>query len=205
MIGKIEGSGEDLLHLVNGVLDYAKMEANGISLDLNRVELATFMNALAEQVRSFVEEKGLALEVSIMPGQLEADANRLRQVLLNLISNAVKFTAEGRITLSAEVSEDRAIIKVSDTGIGISKAEIAKVFDPFHQVDASNTRGAGGTGLGLSISKNIVELHGGTLHASSEEGAGSTFTLSLPLAEGASLEPPLAVGGPGVQHLRVVK
>ncbi len=205
MIGKIEGSGEDLLHLVNGVLDYAKMEANGISLDLNRVELATFMNALAEQVRSFVEEKGLALEVSIMPGQLEADANRLRQVLLNLISNAVKFTAEGRITLSAEVSEDRAIIKVSDTGIGISKAEIAKVFDPFHQVDASNTRGAGGTGLGLSISKNIVELHGGTLHAASEEGAGSTFTLSLPLAEGASLEPPLAVGGPGVQHLRVVK
>lgn len=183
MISRIECSGEHLHSLVDEVLDFAKMEASGLKLEPEALNMQEFLGGIADQIRPLVEEKGLSLEVRVEPQVVEADRKRLKQVLMNFLGNAVKFTSEGGLVMSAERVEDILLIRVCDTGIGIPDIELEKVFDPFHQVDGSNSRGAGGTGLGLAISKEIVELHGGTLTVSSVEGLGSTFTLSLPLSE----------------------
>jgi signal transduction histidine kinase len=109
------------------------------------------------------------------------DAKRVQQVLMNLLGNAAKFTETGTLSLTAEISGDLVQIRVQDTGMGIPQDQVEKVFEPFHQVDASNKRGIGGTGLGLAISREIIEAHGGSLTASSVEGEGSVFLLTLPI------------------------
>jgi signal transduction histidine kinase len=131
-------------------------------------------------------EKQLALEVdapaNLPPGR--GDERRLTQVLLNLVSNAIKFTEAGSVSIGAKAEDGHFLVTVSDTGVGIAPEDQARIFEEFHQVDSSSTRRKGGTGLGLAIAKRIVELHGGRIWVDSTPGQGSTFAFTLPLRVG---------------------
>ncbi len=183
----IRNSGEALLTIINDVLDHSKIEAGKVAIECVDFELRTVMEEVAELLGPRAYEKGLELICSVppsLPEHLRGDPHRLRQVLTNLLGNAVKFTEEGQVVLAAEsVAEStlRATIRiaVTDTGIGIPKDRQAAVFDSFTQADGSTTRRYGGTGLGLTISRRLVELMGGTLVLESEPGCGSTFRFDL--------------------------
>ena len=181
MMTKLENSGEHLLFLVNEILDFAKMEASGLTLDSETIDIADIIAIATDQIRPMAEQKNLEMIVEPENCTVHVDKKRVQQVLMNLLGNAVKFTPEGSITVSCTRSADAIDIHVTDTGFGMPADQVEKVFEPFHQVDASNKRGIGGTGLGLAISREITEAHGGTLTATSTEGEGSTFTLRLPL------------------------
>jgi signal transduction histidine kinase len=182
MMKKLDQSGEHLLFLVNEILDFAKMEAGGLSLMREHVDAAELLRSVAEQIRPIAESKQLEVTLEAAPVSLPVDRKRIQQVMLNLLGNAVKFTQEGGIAVRSELSDGQYLVHVTDTGIGMPEEELSKIFQPFHQVDASNTRSIGGTGLGLAISREIAEAHGGTLVAQSREGEGSTFTLALPVS-----------------------
>jgi signal transduction histidine kinase len=132
-------------------------------------------------------DRQLEFRIEIAPevGTIYADPTRLKQVLFNLISNAVKFTAEGSVTLAIERNEKGVVVSVSDTGIGIKEEDLPVVFEEFRQIDGSLTRTAGGTGLGLPISKSLVELHGGEIWVESQIGEGTTFFFTIPGANSA--------------------
>jgi signal transduction histidine kinase len=183
-------SARSLLHVIDDILDFSKMEARRLEI---RREPFAVRQLLDETVRSFEVEaasRGLALTLSLgddVPGLMLGDAPRLRQVLVNLVGNAIKFTARGGVTVSASRVPDAAPepmlrIAVADTGVGIPADKIGRIFEPFAQADGSISRRYGGTGLGLSISTRLVALMGGALTVESLPGAGSTFTCSLPLA-----------------------
>ncbi|HEV7732374.1 MAG TPA: response regulator [Candidatus Binatia bacterium] len=185
--GAIRNSGEALLTIINDVLDHSKIEAGKVAIECVDFELRTVMEEVAELLGPRAYEKGLELVCSVppsLPEQLRGDPHRLRQVLTNLLGNAVKFTEDGQVVVAAEgiaESTTRASIRiaVTDTGIGIPKDRQAAVFDSFTQADGSTTRRYGGTGLGLTISRRLVELMGGTLVLESEPGRGSTFRFDL--------------------------
>jgi signal transduction histidine kinase len=181
MMEKLERSGEHLLFLVNEILDFAKIEASGLSLDIQPNDIGEIIQTAAGQMAPMVEQKGLELNVQPVSATLDLDAKRIQQVLMNLLGNATKFTEKGSVSLIAEIVRDQIEIRVKDTGMGIPPDQVERVFEPFHQVDSSNKRGIGGTGLGLAISREIVEAHGGTLTATSVEGEGSVFKVTLPL------------------------
>ena len=181
MMEKLERSGEHLLFLVNEILDFAKIEASGLSLDIQSNDIGEIIQTAAGQMAPMVEQKGLELNVQPISATLNLDAKRIQQVLMNLLGNATKFTEKGSVSLIAEVVRDQIEIRIKDTGMGIPPDQVEKVFEPFHQVDSSNKRGIGGTGLGLAISREIIEAHGGTLSATSVEGEGSVFKVVLPL------------------------
>ena len=179
-------AGRSLLALVNDVLDLSKIEAGAADLSLQDTDLADLLRRAVDLVRPLADAKGLALEVALPQGPVavRVDPDRLRQVVLNLVGNAVKFTEAGavRLTLEARPGRGRRAalrIAVADTGIGIPADQIAQVFGRFEQADASITRRFGGTGLGLAISRALVLRMGGTLEVESEPGQGSTFTLTL--------------------------
>jgi protein-histidine pros-kinase len=183
-LADVLNSGRHLLQLINGVLDLAKIEAGKMTLDPERFSL----HAAVEEVRSVLGhlavEKELALSVEIA-AEVEfvfLDQQRFKQVLYNLLSNAVKFTNPGgRITLSVRrYSGSLLTLAVADTGIGIRRADIERLFVEFQQLDSSAARSFQGTGLGLALTRKIVELHGGTIRAESEFGVGSVFTVTLP-------------------------
>jgi two-component system, cell cycle sensor histidine kinase PleC len=184
MMEMAERSGTQLMTLINEVLDFAKIDSGSLRVERAAVTLAELVNPAAEQMRPHVEQKGLAFEVVLADPDvvIEADPQRIRQVLINLISNAVKFTDSGSIALTVDALPDVVRISVRDSGIGVPESECARVFDPFHQVDSTATRRHGGTGLGLAISRDIAQAHEGTLGLESVEGQGSTFTLTLPRA-----------------------
>jgi signal transduction histidine kinase len=183
-LGIIMEKGENLLQLITSILDISKIEAGRVRLMLSEVDAAQLMRDAVATVLPFARKKGL--RVSVEPGtlpRLMADRDKIRQCLVNLCSNAVKFTpAGGTITVSGQaVGDERLDIHVADTGIGIADEHVDKVFDVFYQVDGSSTREYGGAGLGLAIVKSFVEAHGGNVSVRSAVGAGTVFTMTLPL------------------------
>ena len=191
-------SAVQLLAILNDILDYSKIEAGHLAIDAEPFDLRALVGDLLEVMRVEARHKDLCLLSSLdasLPTALMGDAGRIRQVLLNLVGNAVKFTSHGVAEVSGwcESRSGEQImlhLKVRDTGIGIAPEKQARIFEPFSQADASTTRNFGGTGLGLSICRRLVELMGGRIWVESEEGKGSEFhfTLNVTLANPAELE-----------------
>ena len=183
-------SGQHLLSLINDILDMAKIEAGKLNLHLEPVSLQEVCKDAVRLMRGRAEEAGLKLFVEADDAPtVEADYRALKQVMLNLVSNAVKFTPEGgRIEVSATLSDDIVELAVSDTGIGIAEADLQRLAQPFEQVEGQHAKTTQGTGLGLALSKSLVELHGGQLVLESEPGHGTTVRVRLPYrpAEAAS-------------------
>lgn len=184
----LEHATQNLLRLVDNVLDYSKIEAGRLRVELLPLSLPDFLQGLCELYEVATRAKGVALHREIRPGVPAAiftDPVRLRQILANLLSNAVKFTATGTITLLVEsvpgepAGSHRLRFQVRDTGAGIPDDQLAKLFEPFVQADETVARRYGGSGLGLSISRELAQLLGGTLTVRSQPGAGSTFTLEM--------------------------
>ena len=190
----IHSSGTSLVTILNDILDYSKIEAGVIEFDPKPFNLVNSVREVTSLLSTSADEKGLALKVNIQPGipdKLIGDAGRIRQVLMNLVGNAIKFTAEGYVAIDvgAILDGDTATIsmKVQDTGIGISKDKLDLVFDEFTQAEQSTTRKYGGTGLGLAITRNIVQaMSGGQISVTSEPGKGSAFTVTLSLKTASS-------------------
>ena len=190
----ISAAGTDLLNLINDILDLAKIEARKVDVDIASTHLRRVVDDTLRYFEQAAQQKGLVLESSLqagLPEQIETDAPKLAQILRNLLANAIKFTDAGSVSLSVLlVGESRMAIAVRDTGIGISEAQQALIFEAFRQADGSTHRRYGGTGLGLSISRELAAILGGTLTVQSAPGQGSTFTLTLPLkAEPVALSP----------------
>lgn len=189
-ISHILRNGKHLLSMINDILDISKIEARKIEVELLRCNLLEILSDIDSYIKIKTREKNLAYDLSIafpIPLHLVTDPTRLKQILLNLCNNAVKFTAQGNITINVRMAAEHQLqISVSDTGIGIDENEKNRVFNAFDQADTSTTRLFGGTGLGLYISKNLALLLGGDLTFNSKKGAGATFTLSLPLSTGTS-------------------
>ncbi len=187
--GVVRSSGDALLHVIDDILDYSKIEAGKLELEGEPVDLRECVEGALDIVAPRAWEKGIELGCLIdedVPAGIVGDAARLRQVLLNLVSNAVKFTEEGEVVVHVDAepsgaSSYRLEFAVRDTGVGIPDDRMDRLFASFSQVDASTTRRYGGTGLGLAISKRLVELMGGTMRVESEEGKGSTFHIGLPV------------------------
>ncbi len=180
----INRSARSLLHLLNDILDSAKLDKGKLDLEYRNFAISEEIDTVISTYWLDAKRKGLALEVNVSP--LLSDyyygaPERLRQVLNNLISNAVKFTAQGEINLSVHPQDDQVTFSVSDSGIGMTDEQLSRVFDAFAQADASMSRKYGGTGLGTTICKQLVELMGGTIQVSSEPGRGTNFTFTLPL------------------------
>ena len=187
---RIRGAGGHLLSLVNDILDLAKMEAGKMDVHIETVPVLPLMQDLLSAVRPMVDENANVLEVETdgAPATVQADAFRLKQVLLNLLSNACKFTSQGRITLTVKADGANgaawAVFQVRDTGIGMSSDELARLFQPFSQADTSTTRKYGGTGLGLAISRRFCQAMHGDVTAESWPGEGSAFTVRIPFIQG---------------------
>ncbi len=183
----IYNSGQHLLGLINDILDLAKIEAGKMELAFDEVNIADLTNSVLSTMSGLIKDKPIQMKRNIEPNlpPVKADAIRVRQVMINLLSNAAKFTEEGEIAVDVGLYKNngRNEIRVSviDTGAGISKADQEKLFQPFSQVDASPTRKTGGTGLGLSICKQLINMHGGEIWVESEEGKGSKFHFTLPI------------------------
>jgi len=178
--------GEHLLAIVKDILDFSSMEAGKLAIEVAPMSIADLVKTAADTIRKTAVEKGLELRCETKPGvphQITGDALRIRQILINLSGNAVKFTSSGSVVLRvAPAAEGRFLdFSVEDTGIGISPDTIGHLFKPFTQVDMTSTRTFGGTGLGLAISKRLAEAMGGTITVASILGRGSTFTFRLPL------------------------
>lgn len=172
-----------LQKLMNDVLDLARVEAAQTALVMERTAVVPFLNDVAEMARSLVTARGLTLHVDVQPDipDVWMDETRIRQVLLNLINNAVRFTEQGTITIGARRRQSDVLFTVKDTGIGISAEHLPHIFEEFYQLDSGMSRRHSGVGLGLAISKRFVELHNGSIWAESAPGKGSTFYFSLPL------------------------
>lgn len=178
----VEVSSAHLLALINDVLDISKIEAGQLSISKAPVNVSDSIEKVARTVRPLAEKKGLTLESSVdrEACTVMGDARRVEQVLLNLLSNAIKFTEHGKVAMTCTRKGDEVVIEVSDTGIGISKEDQAKLFKPFSQVDSGLTRHYDGTGLGLSISRKLVEMMDGRIDMESEVGRGSKFIVRFP-------------------------
>lgn len=190
-LSAIYNSGQHLLMLINDILDLSKIEAGKMELAFDEVNITDVITSVMSTATGLVKDKPIKLLRNIEPDlpTVRADAIRVRQVLINLLSNAAKFTDEGEITVEASVRPSLAghpeiLVSVSDTGPGISREDQAKLFQPFSQVDDSPTRKTGGSGLGLSISQQLIQLHGGRIGVHSTVGKGSTFYFTLPIYRG---------------------
>ncbi|MGB2681975.1 MAG: ATP-binding protein [Candidatus Competibacter sp.] len=193
---RIHTAGQHLLNLIGEVLDLAKIEAGRLVLERIPFDLKRTVEEVAAVTMKRAQVKGVAVKVDIASGladQVQGDPTRVRQVLINLLDNAVKFTERGEVGLLVEPDSDRALVsfQVWDTGIGMDEDGIQKLFKPFTQADQSTTRKYGGTGLGLAICKDLVEAMGGALRMESRSGQGTRFSFSLPL-ESAGPAPSLA-------------
>jgi PAS domain S-box-containing protein len=178
-------SAENLLTILNDILDFSKIEAGQLKIEPEPFALRTEIEKVTSLLAPVAHRKGTSLRTTIdaaLPDRLTGDAARIRQVLFNLVGNAVKFTSEGLVSVGVSAQpHGRVRLEVRDTGIGIPQASLALLFQPFVQADGSSRRKAGGTGLGLAISKSLVEAMGGRIGVESEEGRGSLFWVELPL------------------------
>ncbi len=180
---RVAQAADNLLSLINGLLDLAKIEAGKMELNAEEVDVRTVIEEVIELIRPQADAKGLALEMDVplaLPAAF-ADRARVRQVLVNLAANAVKFTEHGSVTIAASTADGWLTLGVTDTGVGIPPDALLYIFDEFRQADSSTTRRYGGTGLGLAISKRLVGLHGGRIWVDSSPGVGSTFRFTLPV------------------------
>jgi len=187
VLERIQQNGRHLLGLINDVLDLSKIEAGQLTLSPVDYSLRELVLDVVSSTEALAAEKKLVLEVDV-PSDLprgRGDERRLTQVLLNLVSNAIKFTEAGSVTIRAKVEDGSFQVAVTDTGVGIAPEHRERIFEEFQQVDTSSTRRKGGTGLGLAIARRIVELHGGRIWVESTPGQGSTFAFTLPLRVGA--------------------
>ena len=191
-ISTISESGHHLLSLINDILDLAKIEAGQITLDINKVDIHSVCQASLRMIKQLAQKKNqeVSLEIDDGLGLMWADERRLKQMIVNLLGNAVKFTPEnGKLGLEVHGDEDanQITITVWDNGIGIKQEDLARLFQPFVQLDSGLAREATGTGLGLALVAQMARLHGGSVNAVSEAGKGSRFTIVLPW------EPALAI------------
>ena len=183
---KIRSAARDLLALIGDILDLSKIEAGRVPLRIETFDVAGLVRDVALAVRPLTDRKSNELKIELGDGLgvVQGDAIKVRQCLLNLLSNAAKFTQNGLITLSAarqaRDSADRLIFAVADTGIGLTTDQLARVFEPYAQADAATAARFGGTGLGLSITRELCRLMGGEVVAKSQPGKGSIFTIALP-------------------------
>jgi two-component system, sensor histidine kinase and response regulator len=183
-LGFVRDSANHLLALINDVLDLSKIEAGQLKVAMTEFDLPGLLEKVVRSVRPLAEKKGLEFKLAVSPGigRIRTDSRRLEQILLNLISNAIKFTEAGSVRVECESADGSVCTRVSDTGIGIRAEDMAGLFQPFHQVDSGSSRRFEGTGLGLSICRHLTTLLGGEIFARSEWGRGSTFGFTLPLA-----------------------
>jgi signal transduction histidine kinase len=186
MVSMMERNTHNLIELVNDLLDASKLESGTMRLDLTSIDLRALVGELREGMLPIAKEKGIALDDGI-PAELpplRADRAKLRRILVNLVSNALKFTPKGgRVEISAGTAGRFARVAITDTGVGIAPEDTERLFDKYEQARTRATRSEQGTGLGLYITRQLVELHGGTIEAHSELGKGSTFSFTIPLEE----------------------
>ncbi|MBB6404377.1 response regulator [Arthrobacter sp. AZCC_0090] len=208
----VKGAGEALLTLINDILDFSKLEAGKVDLDPAPFNPRTLVEELAALLAEAAQAKGLELIAYCrpeVPAMLVGDAGRIRQILLNLASNAVKFTPSGEVVISVKVMKQdaanvRVRFEVRDTGIGIEAADHLRLFESFSQADASTTRRYGGTGLGLAISRRLTEVMGGEIGVDSSLGNGSTFWATLPLGVTSPAAAPPSISPDQLTGLRVL-
>ena len=183
VLGRLEKNGRHLLGLINDVLDLSKIEAGQLTLTLNEYSMKEVVQTVFTSVESLAAEKNLELKITVPPDLApgKGDEQRIAQVLLNLVGNAIKFTEEGEVKVEVAASNGTFLVSVSDTGPGLSEADQERIFEEFRQADSSSTRKKGGTGLGLSIARRIIEMHGGRIWVVSSLGKGSTFRFTLPV------------------------
>ena len=176
------GSADALLAVINQILDFSRIEAGTVVLDEHELGLRELVESVVATCAPTAQAKALELAATVdadVPDVVRGDGERVRQVLTNLLANAIKFTPRGVSTCACSMVRGDVRFEVADTGIGIDESTLPRLFAPFTQADVSTTREHGGTGLGLAISRQLVELMGGTLNASSRPGAGSTFAFTL--------------------------
>jgi signal transduction histidine kinase len=183
VLERIQSNGKHLLGLINDVLDLSKIEAGQLILSLDDYSVESMVSSVVSAAGSLAKTKGIELTTIIAPDlpMGRGDERRLTQVLLNLVSNAIKFTDTGKVEIDAKAVDGEFIIAVRDTGLGIGPADQQKIFEEFQQVDNSSTRAKGGTGLGLSISRRFIDMHGGHIDLVSTVGVGSTFSIVIPV------------------------
>jgi len=179
-IAAVLASGDHLLELIDNILRFSKLEAGEERLHLEEVEPAELVAEVVQSFARFAQERGLRLESKVDSFMIRADRTKLKQVLMNLVNNAIKYTEQGEIRVTAEARNGEALFSVEDTGEGIPLEYQERVFEPFTQVDSSDSREAMGIGLGLAIVKKYVELHGGRVWLESEPGMGSRFYFTIP-------------------------
>ncbi|MFW5691728.1 MAG: GAF domain-containing protein [Chloroflexota bacterium] len=191
-IEAIHNSGKHLLSIINEILDLAKIEAGEMKLDCKPLNLIASVQEIIKTGQVLVKEKDVILEMvqeTEVP-EVYADAIRLRQILWNLVSNAIKFTEEGSVRVHINMHDETSVeVVVRDTGVGMTTDDVARIFERFSQVDGSSTRRAGGTGLGLTITRQLIEMHGGEIRVDSEPGVGSTFSFTIPMHMPEQAEP----------------
>ncbi len=193
----IRTAGDHLLSLINDILDLSKIEAGQVDVEIREFGIAKMIAGIQSTVQPLADKQHnvLVVEVSDGVGVMRSDATKIRQILLNLLSNACKFTKDGTVTLSVDVvaDSDRIRMTVADSGLGMSADELQHVFLAFQQADSSTSRRFGGTGLGLTISEQFCRLLGGSISVESSPGEGTTFVVELPR----SLDPPASGGSEG--------
>ncbi|OLE55839.1 MAG: hypothetical protein AUG51_01025 [Acidobacteria bacterium 13_1_20CM_3_53_8] len=185
MVAMMERNTQSLIELVNDLLDTSKLESGTMKLDFSSIDLRGLMDELRETMEPLAKEKGIFLEESLSPDlpPVKADRPKLRRIIVNLLSNAIKFTPKGgKVSLKAEREDGRIRIYVTDTGVGIAKEDVERLFDKYEQARSRATRGEKGTGLGLYITRQLVELHGSHIKVDSKLGRGSTFSFTMPIS-----------------------
>ncbi len=184
-LAQISTGGKHLLDLINDILDLSKVEAGQMFLELETVSIAETVDQVMNTIEPIAAKKGVRVEANVgAAGRLQADPHKMVQMLLNLVTNAVKFTPEGgSVTIAAQRQAETVEISVTDTGIGIARSDLDRLFREFQQLDSGPGRHQEGTGLGLALTKRLAALHGGDVRVVSELGKGSVFTLELPLQQ----------------------
>lgn len=181
MSNRITVASDHLIGLINDILDRAKLEAESVELAIKPTDLREIIQSVIDGLSFKAADKGIELTTDVEPLQIKADPTRLQQALINVVGNAIKFTDVGGVSITSDYNDTHVRIIIRDTGCGIPDDKLEQVFEHFVQVDTSVTRRNSGTGLGLAITRELVELHGGTITATSNIGHGSTFIISLPL------------------------